>query len=471
MVTISSFSGFSEDREPRIPLLFPESNKERPQKFTGKPIVIISARVHPGETPASHVMNGFLIFIISDDPRALVLRDNFVFKIIPILNPDGVYRGYYRTDTRGINLNRFYTNPSLVDHPTVFAVKEIVMGYYKENKDQVYLYVDLHGHASKKGCFIYGNYLDFTRQIETCLFAKLMSVNCANFDFEGSNFTEKNMHAKDKRGLSKDGSGRVALYKATNLVRSYTLECNYNTGRIINEILSTDLPETNEANYSHKMYENGPPFYTIPIFEDVGKAIGVSLLDSIYQNTHSRVLQNDPELKSLRLNVASFLSNQIPFRFDPNIKKASKSQEELESFLKNGCKPPNNKSKIKKPIEEEKSVKRYYTRISESSTASSERNIKKKLSQDLPKKEVVETKPRPVAVVPVKNYNFPKPAKTSNQNLYQLPRGRVKLKAIMPNQNRNSRSVSASKCKDPRERNKSLDRDEMLLTVLEAAGE
>ena len=28
-----------------------------------------------------------------------MLRDRFVFKIVPMLNPDGVYRGYYRLDT------------------------------------------------------------------------------------------------------------------------------------------------------------------------------------------------------------------------------------------------------------------------------------------------------------------------------------------------------------------------------------
>ena len=39
----------------------------------------------------------------------------------------------------------------------------------------------------------------------------------------------------DKRyGLSKEGSGRVAVSKITGIVRSYTLECNYNTGRMRN---------------------------------------------------------------------------------------------------------------------------------------------------------------------------------------------------------------------------------------------
>ena len=40
---------------------------------------------------------------------------------------------------------------------------------------------------------------------------------------------------RDKRdGLSKEGSGRVAISKLTGIPRSYTLECNYNTGRMRN---------------------------------------------------------------------------------------------------------------------------------------------------------------------------------------------------------------------------------------------
>jgi murein tripeptide amidase MpaA len=61
-----------------------------------KKVVIVTARVHPGETPSSYVCQGFIEFIISDHPIARLLRDNIVFYIVPMLNPDGVFLGNQR---------------------------------------------------------------------------------------------------------------------------------------------------------------------------------------------------------------------------------------------------------------------------------------------------------------------------------------------------------------------------------------
>ena len=84
----------------------------------------------------------------------------------------------------------------------------------------VAFYVDLHAHATKRGCFIYGNYFrDETEQTQNMLFPKLVALNSPHLDFDQCVFSEKNMYASDKRdGMSKEGSGRVGIYKATGII-------------------------------------------------------------------------------------------------------------------------------------------------------------------------------------------------------------------------------------------------------------
>jgi murein tripeptide amidase MpaA len=81
--------------------------------------------------------------------------DNYIFKIIPVLNPDGVARGQWRFDTQGANLNRKYLNPSEKKHPSIKAAKEAVLKEYQNGNMK--LFIDFHAHSTKRGCFIYGN--------------------------------------------------------------------------------------------------------------------------------------------------------------------------------------------------------------------------------------------------------------------------------------------------------------------------
>ncbi|KOB69213.1 putative ATP/GTP binding protein-like 5 [Operophtera brumata] len=114
LLTITSHHGILPEKEERLKNMFPD-NQQRPCKFQNK------------KTPSSFVFNGFLnLLLTKHDPIAIQLRKLYVFKMIPFLNPDGVARGHYRTDTRGVNLNRVYMNPSLAHHPTVYASRALI---------------------------------------------------------------------------------------------------------------------------------------------------------------------------------------------------------------------------------------------------------------------------------------------------------------------------------------------------------
>ena len=52
----------------------------------------------------------------------------FLYEVIPMMNPDGVYLGNYRGSLLGIDLNRIWDNSSQHAHPTVHAIKTIIDG-------------------------------------------------------------------------------------------------------------------------------------------------------------------------------------------------------------------------------------------------------------------------------------------------------------------------------------------------------
>lgn len=92
-----------------IPLLtitdFNETNKR-------KKTIIMVGRLHPGETHSSWLIHGFIRFLLSESHKARELRKKIVFKIVPVLNPDGVIAGNNRSTLAGCDMNRNFGGDS-----------------------------------------------------------------------------------------------------------------------------------------------------------------------------------------------------------------------------------------------------------------------------------------------------------------------------------------------------------------------
>ena len=101
--------------------------------------IYIHARTHPGEEESFWVTNEIINFLISDTPLAAFIRNNCIFHIIPMYNPDGVELGYARENANGVDIesgwddvplelevavlkNRFIELTSLVDNPIEVAL-------------------------------------------------------------------------------------------------------------------------------------------------------------------------------------------------------------------------------------------------------------------------------------------------------------------------------------------------------------
>jgi hypothetical protein len=180
--------------------------------------VIITARIHPGESNSSWMMKGVIDFLISDSPQAIELRNKFIFKVVPMLNPDGVINGNYRCSLAGCDLNRRWKYPSEVLHPTIYHTKKLIARLAKDRT--LALYCDLHGHSRRKNVFFYGNSL-IENPEATRVFPFLMSkLAQPNFSYDYSKFAVCR---------TKEHTARIAMWrdlggKTPNI---FTLEASF----------------------------------------------------------------------------------------------------------------------------------------------------------------------------------------------------------------------------------------------------
>lgn len=108
--------------------------------------LVFMARQHSGETPASYVLEGIVDALV-ENKEFDQLKKQFVIHIVPMVNPDGVFYGNYRTNLSGHDLNRRWRNPNRTLHPEVYYVRKYLSEINRVNP--IALIIDLHGHSRK----------------------------------------------------------------------------------------------------------------------------------------------------------------------------------------------------------------------------------------------------------------------------------------------------------------------------------
>jgi len=172
-------------------------------------------------------MQGILDFLLSDEPQACRLRELFVFKIVPMLNPDGVVNGNDRCGMAGQDLNRQWAEPSRTRHPVIYHAKRMIEEFMKER--HVVMFTDFHGHSHKRNFFTYAcNSTRATRKLPEAL----ARAN-GNFSLDDCDFK---VHA------SKTSSARVVMHEEYGIPAVYTLEasfCGPDRGRLAGQQFTT----------------------------------------------------------------------------------------------------------------------------------------------------------------------------------------------------------------------------------------
>jgi hypothetical protein len=284
--------------EPLLPNLFPthpthltepptlnNRNIHRPFKFKNKKYVFFSTRVHPGEPPANYILQGLLLSLLNyDDPASQVSLQNFVFVIIPMLNPDGVYHGYARTDARGTNYQCKYhlADKKPKEYPGPYGVLEVAKSLNKDGN--LVLYIDLHAHSNKNAGFIYGTWHeDFNARTDMRFFARMLDIYSKNFDYNECEFGLKKMVTEpdpDKMGVAK-----TEVRKQAGVLHAYTLETSFH--------ISTKDPQRYSRDNSERLL-NKSVIKRIGIYEymEIGEGIKHAILETFLGYHPTSVLSN-----------------------------------------------------------------------------------------------------------------------------------------------------------------------------------
>lgn len=92
-------------------------------RYRKRQCIYIQARLHAAETHGSFIMSHIISELSLNYRKYDAIFNNYIIKLIPMVNPDGVVVGNSRSSLAGVDLNRRWSNPVPNIHPEIYFLK------------------------------------------------------------------------------------------------------------------------------------------------------------------------------------------------------------------------------------------------------------------------------------------------------------------------------------------------------------
>lgn len=137
------------------------------------------------------------------------MREEFEWWVLPIVNPDGVVIGNYRSNLQGKDMNRHFFQESDEGEQDKCTEVELIKRYLKQNlqsKKQLSMFLDIHSHSNKKSIFAFAPQpTDMHDIVRTRRFSMLLDDVSELFSMKSCSYNNSKV---------KKNCARLGMYKA-----------------------------------------------------------------------------------------------------------------------------------------------------------------------------------------------------------------------------------------------------------------
>ena len=248
-----------------LDILYISNFSSTQSEINSRQSIIFTARVHPGETSGSYVIESVINNLLNNSEQSNNLLNKYIFKIVPMLNPDGVIHGHYRNNILGKDLNRMWQEPKDNETPTIYYLKKLI------SINKPFFFCDFHGHSNMPNCALYccsppkkkkNRFYNFSNGntksyhfYEEKVFMKIMEEESKYYQKSGEKYNIQKSKMKSARGV---------IYNEFNVYFSYALEtglmAKWNKQNVINTNINNELIVKLEPSTINEYYQIGTDY-------------------------------------------------------------------------------------------------------------------------------------------------------------------------------------------------------------------